>query len=212
MAPKEPTRHQLSSRLAYQQHTPAFLLRLQSKVTGDADDEEDDDFYEWQDKSGRPPIPRRPTPPERPADDPGSADEDDLDEKPQVVVLRKGKHLTAEEAERYAENERRKEQGLPPLSATLKAEKSAEKNDSSTSKEKSDERETKSKSSSLSFSSSGATSTTRGSTKKRKVVGDGLDDLLSKEAKAKVKKKGKQSSKAKKAKTGTLLSFGEDDT
>ncbi|KAL5525992.1 hypothetical protein ACEPAG_7330 [Sanghuangporus baumii] len=191
MAPKELTRHQLSSRLAYQQHTPAFLLRLQNKVTGDADDEEDDDFYEWQDSSGRPPIPRRPTPPERPADDPGSADEDDLDEKPQVVVLRKGKHLSAEEAERYAENERRKEQGLPPLSDTVRAEENAEKNNTSTSKEKPDEKEGKSKSTSLSFSSSGTTST---------------------EAKAKTEKKGKQSSKAKKAKTGTLLSFGEDDT
>ena len=108
MAPKELTRHQLSSRLAYQQHTPAFLLRLQGKASGRTDEEEDDEFYEWQESSGRPPIPRRPTPPERPEDDPGSADEDDQDEKPQVVVLREGKHLTAEEAERFAENERRK--------------------------------------------------------------------------------------------------------
>lgn len=43
---------------------------------------------------------------QRPADDPGSADEDDYekDELPQVVVLKQGKHLT----EREAENVRRK--------------------------------------------------------------------------------------------------------
>ena len=108
MPPKEPSRYQYSSRLTYNEHTPAFLRRLQNKVSGAADDE-DDDFDEWQAASGRPPIPRRPTPPQRPAEDPGSAEEDDdPDEKPQVVVLREGKHMTAEEAERYAENERRK--------------------------------------------------------------------------------------------------------
>ena len=67
------------------------------------DDYDDDDEYEY-DGSGRPPIPRRPAIPERPDDEQGSADEDDGDEKPQVVVLKEGKHLT----EREAENERRK--------------------------------------------------------------------------------------------------------
>ena len=67
------------------------------------DDYDDDDEYEY-DGSGRPPIPRRPAIPERPNDERGSADEDDGDEKPQVVVLKEGKHLT----EREAENERRK--------------------------------------------------------------------------------------------------------
>lgn len=71
----------------------------------DDDDEEEDPEFE-DDGSGRPPIPRRPRPaiPERPADDLGSADEDDGDEKPQVVVLKQGKHLT----EREAENIKRK--------------------------------------------------------------------------------------------------------
>lgn len=64
------------------------------------DDEEEDEEFEHV-GNGREPIPRRPRPaiPERPADDPGSADEDFDDEKPQVVVLKEGKHLTAWEAE-----------------------------------------------------------------------------------------------------------------
>ena len=100
---KEPNRHQLSSRLAYQAHTPAFLQRLQGRINGTGRDDEDDDEYEY-DGSGRPPIPKRPAIPERPGDDPGSAEEDDGDEKPQIVVLREGKHLS----EREVENERRK--------------------------------------------------------------------------------------------------------
>lgn len=124
MAPKhrEPTNAQLSSRLSYQQETPSFLLKLRNRVaTGRLDDDEedepqyhyDDDGAEYyNDGSGRPPIPQRPREdrpaiPERPDDDPGSADEDCGDEKPQVVVLRQGKHLT----EREAENIRRR--GMP---------------------------------------------------------------------------------------------------
>lgn len=112
---REPTKHQLSSRLSYQQHTPAFLRRLQKnyggRTHGDDDDEEegedgptygDDEFED--DGSGRPPIPVRPSIPERPKDNPGSGDEDGDDEKPQVVVLREGKHLT----EREVQNEKRK--------------------------------------------------------------------------------------------------------
>lgn len=100
---KEPNRHQLSSRLAYQAHTPAFLQRLQGRLNETGRDEEDNDEYEY-DGSGRPPIPKRPAIPERPDDEPGSADEDDGDEKPQIVVLREGKHLS----EKEVENERRK--------------------------------------------------------------------------------------------------------
>jgi hypothetical protein len=102
MAPKEPTRAQLSSRLTYTQTAPAFLRRLKNKVAGISDDEEDD---EWEDDgSGRPPIPRRPAIPQRPDDDPGSAGEDNADEAPQVVVLKEGKHLSQWEVE----NEKRK--------------------------------------------------------------------------------------------------------
>ena len=78
-------------------------------MNGIPDEEElednNDDEFEYV-GSERPPIPKRPTIPERPKDDPGSADEDDGDEKPQVVVLKAGKHLT----EREAENVRRKGQ------------------------------------------------------------------------------------------------------
>ena len=114
MSRKEPSRYQLSSRLQYNEGpVPSFLQRLRNQVAGidehDSQNDGDDDD-EWETISGRPPIPRRPTtqrrpsPPHRPDDDPGSADGDDEDEKPQVVVLREGKHMTAREAE----NERRK--------------------------------------------------------------------------------------------------------
>jgi hypothetical protein len=103
MAPKEPTRHQISSRLSYTQTTPAFLLKLQNRIAGVPDADESGDEFE-DDGSGRPPIPRRPAIPERPADEPGSADEEDGDERPVVVVLKEGKHLSAW----AAENERRK--------------------------------------------------------------------------------------------------------
>jgi hypothetical protein len=102
MAPKELTRHQISSRLTYNQDTPAFLRKLQNRVAGVRDDDDDDgggDDYEDQ-------RPKRPPIPERPEGDPGSADEDEGDEKPQIVVLKEGKHLT----EKEAEIERRKRQ------------------------------------------------------------------------------------------------------
>ena len=105
MAPKEPTKHQLSSRLTYSQNTPAFLHKLQSQVSGIPNDDSDDENQEFEDDgSGRPPIPRRPAIPERPADDPGSGEDDLDDEAPQVVVLKEGKHLSA----RDVQNEKRK--------------------------------------------------------------------------------------------------------
>lgn len=104
MASREPTRHQLSSRLQYQSHVPAFLQKFHNRVKGIASEDDDDEPQYYDDGSGRPPIPVRPAIPKRPSDDPGSADEDDEDEKPQVVVLKSGKHLT----EREVENERRK--------------------------------------------------------------------------------------------------------
>jgi len=106
MAPKEPTKHQLSSRLTYSQHTPTFLRKLQSRVSGVPDEDSDENLEFEDDGSGRPPIPRRPPIPERPTDNPGSGDEqeDRDDEAPQVVVLKEGKHLSAWEVE----NEKRK--------------------------------------------------------------------------------------------------------
>jgi hypothetical protein len=108
MTSRELSRYQVSSRLAYSHHTPSFLLKLQNRVAGIPD--EDDDFED--DGSGRPPIPKRPPIPERPDNELGSADEDDADEKPQVVVLKQGKHLT----ELEAENERRKRASRSPVS------------------------------------------------------------------------------------------------
>ncbi|KAF8071653.1 hypothetical protein FPV67DRAFT_1411879 [Lyophyllum atratum] len=197
MAPKEPNRHQLSSRLSYSQNTPAFLQKLKNRMAGVPDEEEeyDDEFED--DGSGRPPIPRRPAIPQRPDDDPGSADEDDGDEKPQVVVLREGKHLTAHEAE----NVRRKEKGLPPLpdpaeaaaAKALAAEASAAKEATSN---------VKTQSSSLSFSSS--KSGVKSSNKKRKAIGEPSEDAkANKSANLSTKKKAKKASK-------TLLSFGDD--
>lgn len=104
---KEPTRAQLSSRLAYHGKTPAFLQKFQKQVNGGGGDSDEDEDDEWEyDGSGRPPIPKRPAIPERPTEDPGSADEDDMDEKPQIVVLKEGRHLS----ERDVENEKRKGQ------------------------------------------------------------------------------------------------------
>ena len=104
--PKEPTKHQLSSRLTYSQHTPAFLRKLQSRVSGVPDEDSDENAEFEDDGSGRPPKKqlRQPPIPERPADDPGNEDEDGDDEVPQVVALKEGKYLSAWEVE----NEKRK--------------------------------------------------------------------------------------------------------
>ncbi|ESK95919.1 hypothetical protein Moror_12327 [Moniliophthora roreri MCA 2997] len=194
---KEPTRAQLSSRLAYQSHVPAFLQKLQNKMAGGPDEEEEDDEWEY-DGSGRPPIPRRPRPPipERPADNPGSEDEDDGDEKPQVVVLKEGKHLT----EREVENIRRKEKGLLPL-----PEPSGNASEESKPESSSTKNETKKppkEKPSLSFSSAKASS---GKSFKRKVLGGDSEDEKDKE---KAKKPAKK--KSKKKNTKTLLSFSDD--
>jgi len=205
---REPTKHQLSSRLSYQQHTPAFLRRLQKNYgggrRGDDDDEEDepihgDDEFE-DDGSGRPPIPVRPSIPERPKDNPGSEDEDGDDEKPQVIVLKEGKHLT----EREVQNEKRRAQGLPPLpepsndsivdSASIKAKPKA------------------ANSKNLNFSSSRSNSTGSAVQKKRKAVVDlqlqdedsgSLGDAGKGKSSKPIKKKPKKTDKK-------LLSFADD--
>ncbi|KAH7916994.1 hypothetical protein BV22DRAFT_1135802 [Leucogyrophana mollusca] len=196
MAPKEPTRHQLSSRLQYNQQTPAFLQKLQNRIQGVPDDDDEEPEY-YDDGSGRPPIPQRPAIPERPDDDPGSADEDDGDEKPQVVVLREGKHLT----EREAENVRRKEKGLPPLPDPGKDALEV-KGDGKPLPELSSK--SKQKTPNLSFSSAGGNLKASSSKLKRKVIGD-ADGSDSGEKPKKMKKK-----KVKKPQKG-LLSFADGD-
>ncbi|KAG1896910.1 uncharacterized protein F5891DRAFT_1280398 [Suillus fuscotomentosus] len=194
MSAKEPTRQQLSSRLQYQSHVPAFLQKFQNKIQGITDEDEDEPQY-YDDGSGRPPIPVRAAIPQRPDDDPGSADEDDVDERPQVVVLKEGKHLT----EREAENERRKEKGLPPLPDPNKKVENDTKDDAK-SEMNSSKKKQKEAAVTLSFSSSGA-KVQQSNKLKRKVVGD-LDG--SDEGSMKASKK-----KSKKTRKGPL-SFGED--
>ncbi|KAI1797415.1 hypothetical protein LXA43DRAFT_878433 [Ganoderma leucocontextum] len=190
MSNKEPTRAQLSSRLTYQSRTPAFLLRIQNGLGGGGREDDDDDEFEY-DGSGRPPIPKRPAIPERPDDEPGSANEDDLDEKPQIVVLREGKHLS----ERDVENEKRKAKGLPPLPDP--AEASVTKKESAKGSTSAEPKAPKQQG--LSF---GASVKPKGA--KRKAVGDGRDDAEKPESTVKpTKKKTKKQDKK-------LLSFDED--
>ncbi|KAF7347591.1 DUF4604 domain-containing protein [Mycena venus] len=195
MAPKEPTRQQLSSRLQYNQSasTPRFLQKFKNRIAGipDEDDQYDDEF-EPDDGSGRPPIPRRPAIPERPDDDPGSADEDDGDEKPQVVVLQAGKHLT----EREAENLRREVRGLPPLPDP--AESTSNPPPGSETKGKAPSKP-KEPAPSLSFSSAKNSFKTGAAKRKAALIGSKTDGT----GEAQPKKKAKKESK-------TLLSFGDD--
>ena len=218
MASREPTRHQLSSRLQYDSHVPAFLQKFHNKIKGITTEDDDEPEY-YDDGSGRPPIPVRPAIPERPSDDPGSANEDDEDEKPQVVVLKAGKHLTAREAE----NERRKgfvaylvifwshsyafgiEKGLPPL--PVSDDQSTKQDD----KKPNDATKSKQPAPSLSFSSSGTRSSTSSNKLKRRIVTE-RDD--SDNEGDKVKDKGDKVKRAPKKKSKregkSLLSFGED--
>ncbi|GJE85543.1 DUF4604 domain-containing protein [Phanerochaete sordida] len=192
---KEPSRHQYSSKLTYQQNVPAFLQRLQNKVTGGADEE--DDEYEY-DGSGRPPIPKRPAIPTRPDDDPGSADEeqeDRDDEAPQIVVLKEGKHLS----EREVENEKRAAKGLPPLPDADEGSAPAGEHEAAARPKEA----AKAKGPALSFSSGG--SAAKSTAKKRKVV-DSADD---KDGGAAASKPAKSSKKPKKQQK-KLLSFGDD--
>ena len=131
MPPKEPTKHQVSARLQFQSQTPAFLRAFQNRVSGRRNDEDEDapqiegDYGDGEededavDEFGR--SVGRPLLDEfgREVRRAGSAErekeakkeqirrremEEEEDEKPVVVVLKEGKHLTEFEAE----NERRK--------------------------------------------------------------------------------------------------------
>ncbi|KZP22642.1 hypothetical protein FIBSPDRAFT_824515 [Athelia psychrophila] len=202
MPPREPTNAQISSQLSYSQNVPSFLQKFKNRTAGIPDEPEDDEYYEedgqayYDDGTGRPPIPQRPSIPERPEDDPGSQDEDDGDEKPQVVVLRHGKHLT----EREAENERRKEKGLQPLpDPTLPA--TTDESSASGKAAQTVAAAKKDPGPSLSFSSKGS-SKSKSTSGKRKAIGDpAIDD---KKSNVKTKKKKVKGGKA-------LLSFGDDE-
>jgi hypothetical protein len=131
MPPKDPTKHQLSARLQFQSHTPAFLRAFQNRVSGRRDEDEDapqieGDYGDYGggedavDEFGRSVSrPARLDEFGREIRRAGSAErekeakmdqirrremEGEEDEKPVVVVLKEGKHLTEFEAE----NEKRK--------------------------------------------------------------------------------------------------------
>ncbi|KAK7063975.1 DUF4604 domain-containing protein [Favolaschia claudopus] len=196
MAPKEPTRQQLSSRLQYSQNTPRFLQKLQNRIAGIPDeDEQYDDEFEPDDGSGRPPIPRRPAIPERPEDDPGSADEDDGDEKPQIIVLNAGKHLT----EREAENYRREARGLPPLPEPSESTSNPPPDPESEKKKEKASTKAKDKGPSLSFSSTKNGFKAGAAKRKAALIGSKTDGTGDSQPKKKPKKESK-----------TLLSFGDD--
>lgn len=152
---------------------------------------------------GRPPIPTRPN---------GEGEREDRDsdesgdEKPQVVVLREGKHLTEIEVE----NEKRRAKGLPPLPDKKTQEDGVE--DASTSsntasKDKSKTQKDEKPIGGLAFSSSRSA---KSNAKKRKVGEEGSEGGPSTttgtapEAKKAKTKKPKKETKA-------LLSFGDGE-
>jgi hypothetical protein len=99
MPPKH-TNAQYRSRLAYTTgNQPAFLRALQAQISGKplpTDQGGDSGSGDWEQlDANRPAIPRRPdAPDEGDAERDGSDDGDEGDERPQVVVLREGKHLS----------------------------------------------------------------------------------------------------------------------
>ncbi|KIY47414.1 hypothetical protein FISHEDRAFT_66121 [Fistulina hepatica ATCC 64428] len=191
MAPRELTKHQLSSRLSYEQKTPGFLRKYRNDIRGIIDIKaaiDADGYYlfdEWEDAGpGRAPIPRRPPIPER-QEEGSDMDVDEWgDEKPQVVVLKEGKHLT----EREAENVRRAEKGLSPLPDEDQTAST------SLSTDRPFEMATLQSKPTLSFSTKAPTKSDPLASLKRKASGD---------------PEAKKKHKSKKTKTG-LLSFGDE--
>ncbi|KZW03548.1 hypothetical protein EXIGLDRAFT_758895 [Exidia glandulosa HHB12029] len=211
MAPKqrELTKHQVSARLAYNSTTPAFLQRLQAQVSrqtgrrvGDDDDyDEDEPQVEFESlDADRPAIPVRPRspPPDRTRNDDrdGPSDEDEPDdERPQVVVLKEGKHLSAQQAE----NEKRIAQGLPPLpTSTVKDDTTQDAAPTN------NERKRKQTAPSMSFASSSSKAGAAGkvSAAKRRAAELGEADEPSSATPKRAKKVKKNDKK--------LLSFGDD--
>jgi len=188
---------------------------------------------------GRPPIPRRPPIPKRPVSQPGSNDErgdddsdEEGDEKPQVIVLREGKHLSEREVEiikrkgdsclctpgSITELGQITEKGLSPLPETIDT---AQRIHDVHVSEKDATKPVSSKSKGLSFSS--GKTTTKPSSKRKAISQLDSDDdndssvqmsnekLKSKFEKGKEKEKNKvQLKKRPKKESKKLLSFGDD--
>lgn len=94
--PPKTTNAQYKNRLGYDSGSkPAFLRALEAQISGKPDpttrnrDGNDDEEWEQLDAS-RPAIPRRPDADEKARSD----DEDFEDERPTVVVLKEGKHMS----------------------------------------------------------------------------------------------------------------------
>ncbi|KAG8947971.1 hypothetical protein FRC04_010168 [Tulasnella sp. 424] len=197
MAPrqKEPTKNQYSKGLGYQAKTPAFILAMQQRLGGNSGSS---DLADNGLGDGRPPIPTRPD-----GEGERGDSEESGDEKPQVVVLREGKHLTDIEVE----NEKRRVKGLPPLADKKTQEDGAE--DASTSsntasKDKSKTQKDEKPIGGLAFSSS---KSAKSNAKKRKVGEEGSEGGptgTTPEAKKAKTKKPKKETKA-------LLSFGDGE-
>lgn len=226
MGPKELSRHQLSSKLSYQAHVPAFLQKLQNRMAGVSDLPSDENEPQFEDGEleyvggGRPPIPRRPPIPKRPASQPGSNDErgdddsdEEGDEKPQIIVLREGKHLS----EREVEIIKRKEKGLPPLPETTDTAQGTH-DVCASEKLKDATKPASSKSKGLSFSSEKTTTKT---SSKRKAISqldsdndnDSSVQMSNEKLKSKFEKEKErkvQLKKRPKKESRKLLSFGDD--
>ncbi|CAE6466065.1 unnamed protein product [Rhizoctonia solani] len=170
-------------------------------------DEEDGNVYnpDWDkdaSSSGRPPVPSRPPIPTRPGESskpnggrngtPSEDEEDSGDEKPQIVVLKEGKHLSAKEVKR----EKRRAQGLPEDESETD-EKSPE---APAAKSKSKPSKTKPQTFSDAHVSTGAKPKA-----KRKIIGDGAGNQGDTEKNSDKPKKKKPKKETK------LLSFGEGE-
>lgn len=111
--PPKTTNAQLRNRLAYNSGTqPAFLRALQARISGKPDptlQDDDTSDADWEQlDANRPAIPRRPdasADADRDRLNDNGEDEEDGDEKPTVVVVKEGKHLT--ELEVITEKRRR---------------------------------------------------------------------------------------------------------
>ncbi|KAG9041407.1 hypothetical protein FS837_012313 [Tulasnella sp. UAMH 9824] len=196
MAPrqKEPTKNQYSRGLGYQAKTPAFILALQQRVGGNSGSS---DLADNGLGDGRPPIPTRP---DAEGEREDGESEESGDEKPQVVVLREGKHLSEVEVE----NEKRKARGLPPL-PDKDAIKDGLVNPATSSKEKSKTQKDDKPIGGLAFSSSRSA---KPSAKKRKA---GEDASEGPSAAATVPEAKKVKTKKAKNETKGLLSFGDGE-
>ncbi|KAJ1300078.1 hypothetical protein OPQ81_002560 [Rhizoctonia solani] len=167
----------------------------------------DPDWDKHASQGGRPPIPSRPPVPSRPPiptrpggsskpnggrnGTPSEDEEDSGDEKPQIVVLKEGKHLSAKEVER----EKRRAQGLPDQDESELNEKSSEEPSTKVNPPKAKPQ---------TFSDSHVTTGAKPKAK-RKIIGGDVGSQGNKDNRSEKPKKKKQKKETK------LLSFGDGE-